>query len=96
MTFVDASGLVKRYVREQHSMKVRRLVEFTEHGGVDVRVRLLRATATRMDLQFTVRDTGIGIPHDRRTEAGPLRAYRGRQRRCHNDARWPADWSRCA
>jgi len=26
MVFVDASGLVKRYVREQHGMKVRRLV----------------------------------------------------------------------
>jgi signal transduction histidine kinase len=40
-------------------------IKFTEQGGVDVRARLLRATAVRMDLRFTVRDTGIGIPSDR-------------------------------
>ncbi|MEO6026801.1 MAG: ATP-binding protein [Candidatus Binatia bacterium] len=40
-------------------------IKFTERGGIDVRVQLLRATAMRMDLQFAVRDTGIGIPSDR-------------------------------
>jgi protein-histidine pros-kinase len=40
-------------------------IKFTEHGGVDLRVRLHRATALHMDLQFDVRDTGIGIPPER-------------------------------
>jgi len=40
-------------------------IKFTERGGVDVRVKLLRATSMRMDLQFAVRDTGVGIPSGR-------------------------------
>jgi signal transduction histidine kinase len=40
-------------------------IKFTPHGGVDVRVRLQRATSMHMDLRFDVRDTGIGIPAER-------------------------------
>ncbi len=40
-------------------------IKFTERGRVDVDVHVVRATWTGMDLVFTVRDTGIGIPPER-------------------------------
>ena len=40
-------------------------IKFTERGRVDVEVQVVRATWTRLDLLFSVRDTGIGIPAER-------------------------------
>ena len=37
-------------------------VKFTETGGVDIGVELAAATAERITVRFTVRDSGIGIP----------------------------------
>ncbi|MEI6178345.1 MAG: ATP-binding protein, partial [Verrucomicrobiota bacterium] len=42
-------------------------VKFTPHGEVSVRVSLVSATAVASVLRFEVRDTGIGIPADKRT-----------------------------
>jgi CheY-like chemotaxis protein/nitrogen-specific signal transduction histidine kinase/HPt (histidine-containing phosphotransfer) domain-containing protein len=36
-------------------------IKFTEHGGVELRVRLLAVTAKHATLSFVVQDTGIGI-----------------------------------
>ena len=43
-------------------------VKFTEHGGVDVEVSLAPGTGTRQRLEIGVRDTGPGIPPDRRQQ----------------------------
>ena len=37
-------------------------VKFTEAGSVDIGVELVAASAERVMVRFTVRDTGIGIP----------------------------------
>ena len=39
-------------------------VKFTETGEIAVIVRSLEQSATQVTLQFCVRDTGIGIPHE--------------------------------
>ena len=39
-------------------------IKFTEHGGVELRVRMLAATAKHATLSFVVQDTGIGIEPD--------------------------------
>ncbi|MDF2959870.1 MAG: histidine kinase [Paenibacillus sp.] len=41
-------------------------VKFTEQGGVDVSVRKLAGEGDELDLEFTVRDTGVGIPDEKR------------------------------
>jgi signal transduction histidine kinase len=40
-------------------------IKFTERGTIDVAVRVVRATWTRMDLLFAVHDTGVGVPPER-------------------------------
>lgn len=45
---------------------VNNAVKFTERGEVVVRVRSRYIDDERHEFQFSVRDTGIGIPHDRR------------------------------
>ena len=40
-------------------------IKFTERGEVAVEVRLARATGSRVEILFAVRDTGIGIPPER-------------------------------
>ncbi|MBF0498258.1 MAG: response regulator, partial [Deltaproteobacteria bacterium] len=40
-------------------------VKFTEEGEVVLEVKVLFLTEDRADMLFTVRDTGIGIPHDK-------------------------------
>ena len=40
-------------------------IKFTKYGQVDLSVSQIRETDTHTTLQFTVRDTGIGIPADR-------------------------------
>jgi PAS domain S-box-containing protein len=40
-------------------------VKFTERGDIDVRVSLRSRTTGEIGLQFTVQDTGIGVPADR-------------------------------
>jgi PAS domain S-box-containing protein len=37
-------------------------IKFTERGGVTIRVEQLSQTATEIELHFSVKDTGIGIP----------------------------------
>lgn len=37
-------------------------VKFTEQGGIEVRVRQVCRRGAQLELEFTVRDTGIGIP----------------------------------
>jgi len=39
-------------------------IKFTEHGSVDVDVRMTSETASAVSLHFVVSDTGIGIPTD--------------------------------
>ena len=39
-------------------------IKFTEHGGVELRVRMLAVTARHATLSFVVQDTGIGIAPD--------------------------------
>jgi signal transduction histidine kinase/CheY-like chemotaxis protein len=41
-------------------------VKFTEHGEIDVEVRVLERTATEVLLEFAVRDTGIGLDPEQR------------------------------
>ncbi len=41
-------------------------IKFTDRGEVEVRVELLDITHTRAEVQFTVRDTGIGIEPEKR------------------------------
>ncbi len=41
-------------------------VKFTQSGEIEVRVQLLHREGARCQLQLSVRDTGIGIPKDRR------------------------------
>jgi signal transduction histidine kinase/CheY-like chemotaxis protein len=40
-------------------------IKFTEHGEVSVNVSVDSVTSDRVGLQFSVRDTGIGIPPDK-------------------------------
>jgi signal transduction histidine kinase/ActR/RegA family two-component response regulator len=40
-------------------------VKFTEHGGIEVQVVTSHLDANQIALQFTVSDTGIGIPKDK-------------------------------
>ena len=40
-------------------------IKFTNRGEVALEVRLVHATASRAEILFAVRDTGIGIPPDR-------------------------------
>jgi signal transduction histidine kinase/DNA-binding response OmpR family regulator/HPt (histidine-containing phosphotransfer) domain-containing protein len=40
-------------------------IKFTEEGDVLILVRPKRSSAGEAEIQFTVRDTGIGLPHDR-------------------------------
>ncbi|WP_025847441.1 MHYT domain-containing protein [Paenibacillus ehimensis] len=37
-------------------------VKFTEQGGIEVRIRQVYRRGEQLELEFTVRDTGIGIP----------------------------------
>lgn len=39
-------------------------IKFTEHGSVDVDVRMTSETASAVSLHFVVSDTGIGIPRE--------------------------------
>jgi len=39
-------------------------IKFTEHGGVELRIRLLAASARHATFSFVVQDTGIGIARD--------------------------------
>jgi len=41
-------------------------VKFTEHGSVRVSVELAGGSSTGVELQFTIADTGIGVPADKR------------------------------
>src|SRR5690606_23418287 len=41
-------------------------VKFTEQGEVELEVESRRSAAGRAELRFSVRDTGIGIPPERR------------------------------
>jgi signal transduction histidine kinase/CheY-like chemotaxis protein/HPt (histidine-containing phosphotransfer) domain-containing protein len=41
-------------------------VKFTQTGGIDVRVRLVEKTGKTVRLEFSVRDTGMGIAADRK------------------------------
>jgi two-component system sensor histidine kinase/response regulator len=43
-------------------------VKFTEHGEVCVSINLETAANDRVELHFIVRDTGIGIPHDKQKD----------------------------
>jgi two-component system sensor histidine kinase/response regulator len=40
-------------------------IKFTEHGEIVVRVKAIEQTARNIELQFSVSDTGIGIPADK-------------------------------
>jgi PAS domain S-box-containing protein len=40
-------------------------VKFTEKGSITVRVSLLEETADDVEIRFSIKDTGIGIPSDR-------------------------------
>lgn len=40
-------------------------IKFTKEGGVDVEVKSTQLTPETCELQFSVRDTGIGIPSDK-------------------------------
>ncbi|WP_371324166.1 ATP-binding protein [Dechloromonas sp. ZY10] len=40
-------------------------VKFTTRGSVDLAIRVLGATATQVELEFSVRDSGIGIPPEK-------------------------------
>lgn len=40
-------------------------LKFTEHGAVEIRVRSESKGERAVELHFEVRDTGIGIPHDK-------------------------------
>jgi PAS domain S-box-containing protein len=42
-------------------------LKFTEHGGVQLTVRVLPGAANRVGLRFSVRDTGIGISPEQQT-----------------------------
>jgi len=61
-------------------------IKFTEEGDVLILVRPKRSSDGRAEIQFTVRDTGIGLPHDRlerlfqaygQLEASTARQYGG-------------------
>lgn len=39
-------------------------VKFTEEGGIDVAVKLLEKHADELVIEFSIRDTGIGLPED--------------------------------
>jgi signal transduction histidine kinase/DNA-binding response OmpR family regulator len=43
-------------------------VKFTEEGGVAITVRTIHAISERVEIRFEIRDTGIGIAEDRKTE----------------------------
>lgn len=40
-------------------------VKFTEHGGVNIQISLVKSQAGKIVLKFIVMDTGIGIPQDK-------------------------------
>jgi signal transduction histidine kinase len=40
-------------------------VKFTHAGGVSITVNKLGAVADAMEIEFVIKDTGIGIPHDK-------------------------------
>jgi len=40
-------------------------IKFTNNGEVEIHVKLISKTQNRVKLQFTIRDTGIGIPEDK-------------------------------
>jgi signal transduction histidine kinase/ligand-binding sensor domain-containing protein/CheY-like chemotaxis protein len=40
-------------------------VKFTQHGEIFIKVKLLQNQGNNLELLFEVRDTGIGIPHDK-------------------------------
>jgi CheY-like chemotaxis protein/SHS2 domain-containing protein len=41
-------------------------LKFTEHGGVTVTAAVVRSAENRVDLEFVVKDTGIGVPPEKR------------------------------
>jgi signal transduction histidine kinase/CheY-like chemotaxis protein len=43
-------------------------IRFTEEGAIRVRARVLSETAGEVVVQFTVSDTGVGIPREKQTE----------------------------
>ncbi len=43
-------------------------IKFTEHGEIAVRVQLAHEHDEAVDLRFSVRDTGIGIPRDKQAK----------------------------
>jgi signal transduction histidine kinase/ActR/RegA family two-component response regulator len=42
-------------------------VKFTEHGGIEVQVLTSQLNGNQIALQFTISDTGIGIPKDKQS-----------------------------
>ncbi len=39
-------------------------IKFTEKGSVEVIIRAIRKSADCVDIEFSIRDTGVGIPHE--------------------------------
>jgi PAS domain S-box-containing protein len=70
MTFSVSPDVPRTLIGDSERLKqvlmnlVGNAVKFTHSGGVSVSVRLLSREVNAVHLQFTVKDTGIGIPPD--------------------------------
>jgi signal transduction histidine kinase/DNA-binding response OmpR family regulator len=42
-------------------------VKFTEHGSIDVKINLVRATENKADIRMSIKDTGIGIAPEKQS-----------------------------
>ncbi len=54
-------------VRQVLTNLIGNAIKFTDRGSVAVEIETLRQTASHVQLRFSVRDTGIGIPFDRQS-----------------------------
>ena len=56
--------MYKRQLRQILTNIIANAIKFTEQGDVIIKVQMVRENASKVDLVFEIKDTGIGNPEE--------------------------------